>query len=158
MPRLEDIGLIGNGQLADHVAAGGEMVRCCLPRLDLEPDLAGLQDATRGDCFQAGPAAGGAGRHAERLSGSNHARFEGSPAQPRLTTDVPLSCFGGQPFAMTGRRHLETSFEALSPLGLLSEDFDPAARRLWGHLPRACWQGGLTHAAFDASPRWPGVP
>jgi GH15 family glucan-1,4-alpha-glucosidase len=55
------------------------------------------------------------------------------------------------------RRCLEGTFEALSPLGLLSEDFDPAARRLWGNFPQAYSHVGLIHAAFDASPRWPEV-
>jgi len=55
------------------------------------------------------------------------------------------------------RRRLETSFEALSPLGLLSEDFDPATRRLWGNFPQAYSHVGLIHAAFDASPRWPEI-
>ena len=55
------------------------------------------------------------------------------------------------------RRRLELAFEALSPLGLLSEDFDPTSRRLWGNYPQAYSHVGLIHAAFDASPRWPEV-
>jgi GH15 family glucan-1,4-alpha-glucosidase len=55
------------------------------------------------------------------------------------------------------RRRLEATFEALSPLGLLSEDFDPATRRLWGNFPQAYSHVGLIHAAFDAAPRWPEV-
>ena len=55
------------------------------------------------------------------------------------------------------RRRLEASFDALSPLGLLAEDYDPAARRLWGNYPQAYSHVGLIHAAFDASPRWPDV-
>jgi GH15 family glucan-1,4-alpha-glucosidase len=55
------------------------------------------------------------------------------------------------------RRRLEATFEALSPLGLLSEDYDPAGRRLWGNFPQAYSHVGLIHAAFDASPPWPEV-
>lgn len=33
--RLEEIGLIGNGQFATHVARNGSAVWCPLPRLDL---------------------------------------------------------------------------------------------------------------------------
>jgi GH15 family glucan-1,4-alpha-glucosidase len=55
------------------------------------------------------------------------------------------------------RSRLETTFQALSPLGLMSEDFDPATRRLWGNYPQAYSHVGLIHAAFDASPRWPDV-
>jgi len=43
---------------------------------------------------------------------------------------------------------------ATSSLGLLAEDFDPAARRQWGNFPQAYSHVGLIHAAFAASPRW----
>jgi GH15 family glucan-1,4-alpha-glucosidase len=43
---------------------------------------------------------------------------------------------------------------ALSPLGLLSEDYDVVERRLWGNFPQAYSHVGLIHAAFAASPRW----
>ncbi len=44
--------------------------------------------------------------------------------------------------------------EALSPLGLLSEDYETSARRLWGNFPQAYSHVGLIHAAFAASPSW----
>jgi GH15 family glucan-1,4-alpha-glucosidase len=55
------------------------------------------------------------------LPGSNHVRFEGFPSPLRLTTDIPLSYLGGQPFALTGRRHLALTWgapieEPLAPL------------------------------------------
>jgi GH15 family glucan-1,4-alpha-glucosidase len=43
---------------------------------------------------------------------------------------------------------------ALSPLGLLSEDYDPAAPRMWGNFPQTYSHVGLIHAAFAASPSW----
>jgi len=43
---------------------------------------------------------------------------------------------------------------AMSPLGLVAEDFDPATRRMWGNFPQAYSHVGLIHAAFAASPRW----
>jgi GH15 family glucan-1,4-alpha-glucosidase len=55
------------------------------------------------------------------------------------------------------RRRLEATFVALSPLGLVSEDYDPARQRLWGNFPQAYSHVGLIHAAFDASPRWPSI-
>jgi GH15 family glucan-1,4-alpha-glucosidase len=42
----------------------------------------------------------------------------------------------------------------VSPLGLLSEDYDPRTRRMWGNFPQAYSHVGLIHAAFAASPRW----
>ena len=176
MPRLEQVGLIGNGQFAAHVAADGEVVWCCLPRFDAEPILAGLLDPARGGTFLVGPAAGGDGRQrylpntnvlGHRVRGRRSgafrvvdfaprfeqhqrafhptqlfrvveplrgraagpgplpagARLVGAPAgagrrarttsasratrpQLRLTTDVPLAYLAGQPFTLTGRRHL----------------------------------------------------
>ena len=43
---------------------------------------------------------------------------------------------------------------ACSPLGLLSEDCETGARRMWGNFPQAYSHIGLIHAAFAASPRW----
>jgi GH15 family glucan-1,4-alpha-glucosidase len=46
---------------------------------------------------------------------------------------------------------------ALSPLGLLSEDYEAADLRMWGNFPQAYSHVGLIHAAFAASPRWADV-
>jgi GH15 family glucan-1,4-alpha-glucosidase len=43
---------------------------------------------------------------------------------------------------------------ALSPLGLLSEDYDPTEPRMWGNFPQTYSHVGLIHAAFAASPTW----
>jgi GH15 family glucan-1,4-alpha-glucosidase len=43
---------------------------------------------------------------------------------------------------------------AMSPLGLLAEDYAPATRRMWGNFPQAYSHAGLIHGAFAASPRW----
>jgi GH15 family glucan-1,4-alpha-glucosidase len=43
---------------------------------------------------------------------------------------------------------------ALSPLGLLSEDYETSSLRMWGNFPQAYSHVGLIHAAFAASPRW----
>jgi GH15 family glucan-1,4-alpha-glucosidase len=48
-------------------------------------------------------------------------------------------------------------YSALSPLGLLSEDFDPSTPRMWGNFPQTYSHVGLIHAAFAASPSWPEV-
>jgi len=61
--------------------------------------------------------------------------------------------------AAVGRRDEARSlFEriqsALSPLGLLAEDYDPAIPRMWGNFPQTYSHVGLIHAAFAASPAW----
>jgi GH15 family glucan-1,4-alpha-glucosidase len=43
---------------------------------------------------------------------------------------------------------------ALSPLGLLSEDYATAPPRMWGNFPQTYSHVGLIHAAFAASPTW----
>ena len=43
---------------------------------------------------------------------------------------------------------------ALSPLGLLSEDYDPTQSRMWGNFPQTYSHVGLIHAAFAAAPTW----
>jgi GH15 family glucan-1,4-alpha-glucosidase len=42
----------------------------------------------------------------------------------------------------------------LPALGLMSEDYQPSERRMWGNFPQAYSHVGLIHAAFAASPRW----
>ena len=208
MPRLEDIGLIGNGQYAAHVGSDGDVVWCCLPRFDSEPILAGLLDAQRGGHFVVSPPGGGCGRQrylpntnvlvtefeddhgafqvidfaprfeqhqrafhptqlfriiepirgtprvqvrcepvvgwsrrpADRVQGSNHVRFEGYDAQLRLTTDVPLSYLGGQPFALTGRRHLVLTWGAPieEPLAPLAGRFLSETVRYWQRWVKGC--------------------
>jgi GH15 family glucan-1,4-alpha-glucosidase len=61
--------------------------------------------------------------------------------------------------AVTGRTDeakavMDHVHSALSPLGLLSEDYEPASLRMWGNFPQAYSHAGLIHAAFAASPRW----
>lgn len=223
MPRLEEVGIVGNGQFAAHVASDGDVVWCCLPRLDAEPVLAGLLDAARGGRFRVAPASGAAGRQryldntnvlvtefedgqgafrvvdfaprfeqherafhpaqlfrvlepvrgtprvsvtcepvlgwsgrpAGRVAGSNHVRFEGYPAQLRLTTDVPLSYLGGQPFALTGRRHLALTWGAPieEPLPPLADRFLAATTRYWRAWVKGCdvppaWQEQVIRSAL----------
>ncbi len=56
------------------------------------------------------------------------------------------------------RQEARTMFDrihgALSPLGLLSEDYAPAPPRMWGSFPQTYSHVGLIHAAFAASPSW----
>lgn len=65
-----------------------------------------------------------------------------------------LSASGRAPEA---RAVFDGIYSALSPLGLLSEDFDPNAPRMWGNFPQTYSHVGLIHAAFACSPTWPQV-
>ncbi|MDP2315819.1 MAG: glycoside hydrolase family 15 protein [Pseudomonadota bacterium] len=61
--------------------------------------------------------------------------------------------------AMAGRAEearevLERARASMSPLGLLSEDYEVATGRMWGNFPQAYSHVGFIHAAFSASPRW----
>jgi GH15 family glucan-1,4-alpha-glucosidase len=55
------------------------------------------------------------------------------------------------------REVLENVRVSLSPLGLLSEDYDTTTKTLWGNFPQAYSHVGLIHAAFAAAPAWPDV-
>jgi GH15 family glucan-1,4-alpha-glucosidase len=208
MPRLEDLGLIGNGQFAALVGSDGDVAWCCLPRFDSEPVFGALLDAAQGGRFQVAPAAGGAGRqryldntnvletvfedadgafrvldfaprfdqyqrafHPAQLfriieplrgtprvravcdpilgwsrkrpaaiAGSNHVHYEGYESHLRLTTDVPLSYLRGQPFALTGRRHLALTWGAPieEPLGPLADRFLTETVAYWRRWVKGC--------------------
>ena len=47
-----------------------------------------------------------------------------------------------------------SALASLSPIGLVSEDYDPATSRMWGNFPQAYSHVGLIHAAFAALPSW----
>jgi GH15 family glucan-1,4-alpha-glucosidase len=64
-----------------------------------------------------------------------------------------------QALVATGHREearevMERAHSALTPLGLLSEDYRTSDLRMWGNFPQAYSHTGLIHAAFAASPRW----
>jgi GH15 family glucan-1,4-alpha-glucosidase len=52
------------------------------------------------------------------------------------------------------RATMERVRAAMSPLGLIAEDYSPATGRMWGNFPQAYSHAGLIHGAFAASPRW----
>lgn len=75
-----------------------------------------------------------------RLNGSNHVSFQGYPTPLRLTTDIPVSYLNGQPFTLTGTRHLALTWgapieEALQPL---AERFLNDTERYWQRWVKRC--------------------
>jgi len=68
------------------------------------------------------------------VRGSHHVRFEGFDSELRLTTDIPLSYLGGQPFTLTGRGHLVLSWGAP-----VEETLAPLCERFWNETSRY-WQ------------------
>ncbi|HVE86567.1 MAG TPA: glycoside hydrolase family 15 protein [Myxococcales bacterium] len=73
------------------------------------------------------------------LQGSNHLLFDGFPSPLRLTTDVPLSYLGGQPFALGERRHLALTWGAP-----IEEPLPPLCDRFLGETVRY-WQRWVKH-------------
>src|SRR5690242_12570668 len=62
-PRLEDLGLIGDGTTAALVGLDGTVWWLCVPRFDAEPLVCGLLDRQRGGRFVVAPAAVVEARH-----------------------------------------------------------------------------------------------
>jgi GH15 family glucan-1,4-alpha-glucosidase len=74
------------------------------------------------------------------VQGSHHVRFEGFPSQLRLTTDIPISYLGGQPFTLTGRHHFVLSWgmPVEEPLAPLCERFWNETARYWSTWVKQC--------------------
>lgn len=74
------------------------------------------------------------------MNGSHHVRFEGFASQVRLTTDIPMSYLGGQPFTLTGRQHFVLSWGAPveEPLSPLCERFWNETARYWHRWVKQC--------------------
>jgi GH15 family glucan-1,4-alpha-glucosidase len=74
------------------------------------------------------------------LKGSHHLRYEGFSSQLRLTTDIPLSYLGGQPFTLIGRQHFVLSWGAPveEPLPPLCEHFWSETARYWQNWVKQC--------------------
>ncbi|HEY4188677.1 MAG TPA: glycoside hydrolase family 15 protein, partial [Polyangia bacterium] len=62
-----------------------------------------------------------------------------------------LVAIGRDEDACTVMKHVH---QAVSPLGLLSEDYATTGQRMWGNFPQAYSHAGMIHAAFAASAPW----
>lgn len=92
------------------------------------------------------PVAGWSKQPAPAVAGSNHLQFIGLPAEVRLTTDIPLSYLGGQPFTLTGRQHLALTWGAP-----IEESLEGLCRRFLDETERH-WQRWVKHC--DIPPRY----
>jgi len=86
------------------------------------------------------PRLGWSKKHPSRMLGSNHIRFDGLPAQLRLTTDIPISYLAGQPFALTERCYfvLTWGIPIEEPLAPLCERFLQETTRYWQRWVKEC--------------------
>jgi len=75
-----------------------------------------------------------------RDQGSNHISYLGYDSEVRLTTDVPLSYIGAQPFALIERKHLILSWGAPveEPLSPLCDRFLRETTRYWQRWVKHC--------------------
>lgn len=74
------------------------------------------------------------------LHGSNHFDFAGFASPLRLTSDIPLTYLGGQPFALTERRHFALTWGAPieEPLQPLCDRFLGETVRYWQRWVKQC--------------------
>ena len=82
------------------------------------------------------------------VQGSHHVQFEGFTSHLRLTTDLPLSYLGGQPFSLVERQHMILSWghPVEEPIAALCE-------RMWSETSRY-WQSWVKHC--DIPPHFQG--
>jgi GH15 family glucan-1,4-alpha-glucosidase len=52
------------------------------------------------------------------------------------------------------RSLMDAAHAMVSPMGLLSEDFDTSTRLMTGNFPQAYSHVGFIRGAFSAAPRW----
>lgn len=76
------------------------------------------------------------------LPGSNHIHFDGFESPLRLTTDIPLSYLGGQPFGLTERRHLVLAW------GTPVEEALPGLCERFLHDTMRYWQRWIKHCSI----------
>ncbi len=88
--QLEDLGLIGNCQIAAHVHRDGGIVWSCMPRFDSPPLFARLLDEAGGGEFRVAPADGSAGKQ-RYLDNTNvlETRFESADGSFRVLDFAP---------------------------------------------------------------------
>ncbi len=86
------------------------------------------------------PRLGWSKRISGRVNGSNHVHFEEFESHLRLTTDIPISYLQGQPFTLTGKRHLALTWGTPieESLGPLSERFFQETERYWQRWVKQC--------------------
>jgi GH15 family glucan-1,4-alpha-glucosidase len=97
-------------------------------------------DGTPRVAIRCEPRLGWSKKHPITIPGSNHFRFEGFPAELRLTTDVPLSYLDGRPIALTQKHYLALTWgqpieESLAPL---AERFYADTVRYWQRWVKHC--------------------
>src|SRR5690349_7113815 len=87
--RLEELGLIGNGQYAALIDRRAAVVWCCLPQFDSEPVFGSLLDPDGGE-FIVAPADGSAGIQ-DYVENTNilETRFEGPDSAFRVLDFAP---------------------------------------------------------------------
>jgi GH15 family glucan-1,4-alpha-glucosidase len=74
------------------------------------------------------------------MEGSNHIRYQGFHTQVRMTTDIPISYVKGEPFTLTGKRHIVFTWgpPVEEPLQALSERFLSETQRYWQSWVKRC--------------------
>ncbi|MEE8536722.1 MAG: glycoside hydrolase family 15 protein [Acidobacteriota bacterium] len=137
MPRLEDLGLIGNCQISALISHSGEIVWCCLPRLDSEPVFSTLLDADKGGRFLVGPAGGETGIQ-QYVPNTNvlETRFETPEGKFRLIDFAPRY---GEADHFVRPKHIIRILEPIEGKPRVRVVCEP--RRGWSHGKAARVQG-----------------
>src|SRR5262245_55667721 len=92
-PRLEDLGLIGDGTTAALVGLDGSIPWLCLPRFDSDPVFCGLLDVANGGRFVLAPPPQdivAARQYYERDTAVLHTEFQTTDGRVRVTDAIAL--------------------------------------------------------------------
>src|SRR5713101_8028261 len=142
--RIEDYALIGDLETAALVARDGSIDWLCLPRFDSEACFAALL---------------GTPKHGRwLLAPKGDIRYQNDPGVDGLPPGegafLPCTFWLADNYALLGRdADAERLFERLlglcNDVGLLSEEYDPQAKRLVGNFPQAFSHVGLINTAMN---------
>jgi GH15 family glucan-1,4-alpha-glucosidase len=99
------------------------------------------------------PKLGWSKREPRRTNASNHVRFEGFGSELCLSSDVPVSYLTGQPFTLTGPRHMALSWGSPinGPLAPLADSYLKETRQYWEFWVKQCNIPPLYQAAVIRS-------
>ena len=135
------LGVVGNCAFNALIDPRGRIVWCCLPRPDGDPVFNALL--------------GGELKRGNHIYRYTSADDFGVPKMAfTACTFWYIDALVRNGAIEEARELFDGLIESRNPLGLLSEDIDPATRELWGNFPQTYSMVGIINGATRLSRRW----